>query len=213
EDDTPPPQATRANESTPDSNLNKKPIIEEISSSATAGVPKSFQKAKEERETRTTRIIGGGIFKKDGSNSDSIFKPRTVVEVSDNPVLSSTLKRTTADVQQNSKPPNNSFEFQRRWNTSSDAHQKWTTLHSLSPESLPNFFKSSLEPSLIGSILEVILHMVTSRSVDATEAARYLKGLGQIPRFNALILFLDPKEKASATRLLQMVGEQVGWTV
>ncbi|KAG8847971.1 RNA polymerase II-associated protein 3 [Serendipita sp. 411] len=192
---------------------NKKPLIEEISPSTNASTFKSFHQVKEERETRITRIVGGGILKKDGSNMATIFEPRAIVHASESTNSDVASQPILSVAEQPSKPPTNSFEFQRKWNSTDDLYKKWLVLQSLSPETLPNFFKSSLEPPLLGSILEVILHVVTGGSVASTEVASYLKGLGRIPRFDTLILFLSPKEKSSTANLLQLVGENVGWRI
>ncbi|KAG8774408.1 hypothetical protein FRC15_001312 [Serendipita sp. 397] len=213
EDEIPASQTSKPEEKPFSPSSNKKPLIEEISPSTNASTLKSFHQVKEERETRKTRIVGGGILKKDGSNAATIFEPRASVHASESTNSHVASEPMLSVAEQPSKSPTNSFEFQRKWNSTDDIYKKWLILQSLSPNTLPSFFKSSLEPPLLGSILDVILHVVTGGSVASTEAASYLKGLGRIPRFDTLILFLSPKEKSSTANLLQLVGENVGWRI
>jgi hypothetical protein len=114
---------------------SKRPLIEELpdptpeSVRPSPPVIKSFQQAKEERSTRATKTIGGGIFKRDGSNSDDVFRAKktTITASSSPPAIHSNGNTTTASAPM--AKPANSFEFQRRWQAESTSDAKWAILH------------------------------------------------------------------------------------
>lgn len=113
----------------------KGPLIEEISDSTPAPEsntpPKTFQQAKQERETRGPRKVGGGILKRDGSHSAAIFTPKVAI-----PVEAATPPPDPVLVE--SKPVNglgkaqakstNAFEFQRQWQSDTDNEARWSLL-------------------------------------------------------------------------------------
>lgn len=113
---------------------SKRPLIEELpdptpeSVRPSSPVIKSFQQAKEERSTRVTKTIGGGIFKRDGSNSDDVFRAKKTTTTTSSPPVIHTNGNTSIGSTPVPKPAN-SFEFQRRWQSEPTSDAKWAILH------------------------------------------------------------------------------------
>ena len=124
------------------STKRKGPLIEELPDPTAVPEsntpPKTFQQAKQERETRGPRKVGGGILKRDGSHSAAIFTPKVTVPV-EVPV-------TPLDPAVESKPVNgsgkpkrapanftNAFEFQRQWQSYTDNEARWSVLQVSDP--------------------------------------------------------------------------------
>lgn len=117
--------------------VRKGPLIEEIPdptpASESNGPPKTFQQAKQKRETRGPRKVGGGILKRDGSHSDAIFAPKALVpeEVG---TSSSGLAEEAQPVngsgksKQSHPKPTNAFEFQRQWQADPASTARWSIL-------------------------------------------------------------------------------------
>lgn len=222
------------------STTRKGPLIEEIpiaspTTSSTEVPPataKTFQKAKQERASRT---VGGGIMKRDGSHSSNIFTPKAVVPSSTKPAsatspsidseaASKLVNGSGAGAKQQFPKPTNAFEFQRQWHSETDHNSRWSilqvrslwqavSLHKLidylrktiPPENLPTFFKNSMEPPLLASIIAV-LYTIASHSSDARGlAASYLHYTRKIARFETLILFFSDVEQKTMENLSGLV--------
>ncbi|CAG7852200.1 SubName: Full=Uncharacterized protein {ECO:0000313/EMBL:CCA67660.1} [Serendipita indica DSM 11827] len=201
--------------STQPSSVNKDaPIIEIISegvSKESSNPPKSFQQAKQERSSRV-KAVGGGIFKRDGTHSASIFEPKDVTsKPSGNtpPEVESPIVTPSPAPQE---PPRNAFEFSIQWNSAVDDKAKWKILKSVAPQTLPTLFRTSLEPQLLGGILQILLYG-SANGGEKRDITQYLTYLGQIPRFASLALFLSQSEKDAARKIISWVGESVGWKV
>jgi hypothetical protein len=78
------------------------------------------------------------------------------------------------------------------------------------PSSIPSFCKTSLEPALLVSILEVFLIVLSSLPAveEKAQIREYLDGLAKVPRFPTLVLFLSGKEKAMTKEMWRKLGEQ-----
>jgi len=76
------------------------------------------------------------------------------------------------------------------------------------PSTIPSFCKTSLEPPLLNSILEVFLVVLSSLPTkeDEVKIREYMENMAQIPRFSTLILFLTSKEKAIAKEVWRKLG-------
>jgi hypothetical protein len=115
---------------------DNKPLIEEIISPAVSSSkpsPSSFQQAKQDRAQRTLKTVGGGFMKRDGTTPDTVFKPKTTIEVKQ-----SETTQPSADINRSEEPmpslistqpkPANAFEFQRQWQRFQAPHDRWVIL-------------------------------------------------------------------------------------
>lgn len=75
---------------------------------------------------------------------------------------------------------------------------------------MPSFCKTSLEPTLLVSILEVFLVVLSSQPMadDTNRIREYMDGLAKVPRFSTLVMFLSGKEKAIAKEVWRKLGVQ-----
>jgi hypothetical protein len=77
------------------------------------------------------------------------------------------------------------------------------------PSALPTFFKTSLEPAMLVSILEMFREVV--RAADRKSAVRdYLEYFARVSRFETVVLFLSRGEKDVARGVLESVGVSKG---
>ncbi|PVF94639.1 hypothetical protein CPB86DRAFT_788868 [Serendipita vermifera] len=198
-----------------------KPLIEEIRSPSVANSkpsPPSFQQAKQDRAQRTYKTVGGGFIKRDGTTPDAVFKPKTIIEVANTETI-----QTSPEPEENKEPiqsrlynqpkPANAFEFQRQWQRFQNLDDRWAILQSISPESLPGFFKTSLESQLLASILSVLLHSLTNNLTAKDTVVNYLRNIARIPRFDSMILFFSASEKDTVRQLLNRTDSPVSWKV
>lgn len=75
---------------------------------------------------------------------------------------------------------------------------------------MPSFCKSSLEPTLLVSILEVFLVVLSSQPTadNKTHIREYMDNLAKVSRFPTLVLFLSGTEKAIAKEVWRKLGVQ-----
>ncbi len=76
-------------------------------------------------------------------------------------------------------------------------------LKSVPPAQLPALFKTSLEPSLLASILETFLN---TSNENSDIVVGYLEALSKVPRLSTIILFLSEGERTVLRRLVEKVG-------
>lgn len=198
----------------------KTPLIQELpdppnstpSNPPQPTAPKSFQQAKEERLNRGVRTVGGGIMKRDGSHSNSIFVPKTVVSPSSEPTSatkpaseSSTANGSKTSQPKNRSKPTNAFEFQRQWQADTDNESRWSVLQSIPPESLAIFFKNSMEPPLLASVFTALYTTVSQNPTTRDLVAAYTQNMKKIPRFDTLTLFFSDSEQKTMRQLTDLV--------
>jgi hypothetical protein len=69
-------------------------------------------------------------------------------------------------------------------------------LQAVPPESLPAFFKNSMEPPLLSSIFTVLHGTITQKLATKELVAAYLQNMRKIPRFDTItLLFSDAEQK------------------
>jgi len=105
--------------------------------------------------------------------------------------------------------PSTLFDFNRTWNSLSSCEERWQYFSTIEPSTLPKLCQTSLDPSLLASILEAILD-VLSVSGDVSKIKErmlaYLDGFSKVPRFETVVLFLSEKEKQRAKQVLELLG-------
>lgn len=82
---------------------------------------------------------------------------------------------------------------------------------SIPPASIPSMCKSSLDPALLISIIDVFIDVVKANAVDQATAdiiRDYLMGFENVPRFGTVLLFLSEKEKARIREIWMLLGAQ-----
>ncbi len=85
------------------------------------------------------------------------------------------------------------------------------TAQSIPPENIPSMCKSSLEPVLLISIIDVFIEVLKANvgdhaTVDAVKA--YLTGFENAPRFSTILLFLSEKEKVRVRDVWKCLGTE-----
>lgn len=71
--------------------------------------------------------------------------------------------------------------------------------------------KSSLEPALFVSIIDVFVDVVKANAGDpviADTVKAYLMGFERVPRFSTVLLFLSEKEKARVRDAWRLLGAE-----
>jgi hypothetical protein len=160
--------------------------------------PSTFQEAKQARSSK----VGGGIFRSSGSHT--IFKSQpTSVPAPTQPLSTPdpastsqpTLPKSVASPISNTAPIT-LFSFTRQWESLSTDKERWTFLHStLSPESLPAFFQTSLDPALLTSFLSTFLSTLKSSTAVCPQIKDYMIHLSRVPRFSTILMFMSKDEK------------------
>ncbi|KAF8817206.1 hypothetical protein BYT27DRAFT_7153875 [Phlegmacium glaucopus] len=181
--------------------------------------PNSFKDAKHARESAKPSRVGGGIFRASGSNT--IFAPRengnpTSADPpkSDSSTSSLSTGLSAEDDYKTAytpapKAPNTLFDFVKSWGSLRSVEEKWQLINSISPNHFPALCKTSLEPSMLVSIIENFLSILDVKDGDAqvkTVIREYMENFARIPRFNTLVLFLSKSEKVLAKNVLTAVG-------
>jgi Potential Monad-binding region of RPAP3 len=210
----------------------KGPLIEEIPDPTPTPEsntpPKTFQQAKQERETRGPRKVGGGILKRDGSHSAAIFAPKVEVPIEaatppPDPVVESKPVKGSGQPKKAPIKTTNAFEFQRHWQSDTDNEARWSllqasdsyfgcnvmshsVLQTVHPESLPAFFKNSMEPPLLSSIFAVLHGAITQKLASKESVGAYLQNMRKIPRFDMLTLLFSDAEHKTVQDLNNLVG-------
>jgi hypothetical protein len=73
---------------------------------------------------------------------------------------------------------------------------------------MPALCKTSLEPPLLDSILEVFLVVLSSlpSEEEKRKVREYMDGLARVSRFETLVMFLSGREKAVAMEVWRRLG-------
>jgi RNA polymerase II-associated protein 3 len=78
-------------------------------------------------------------------------------------------------------------------------------LQNIPPSGLPVFFKASLEPAMLVSILE-LFRQVGNDPGRKGVIRQYLNSFARVSRFETVVLFLSQKEKAIARDVWENLG-------
>ncbi|KAG5653657.1 hypothetical protein H0H81_011617 [Sphagnurus paluster] len=168
--------------------------------------PRSFKDAKQARETVKPSRVGGGIFRASGEST--VFPTR--ISPTTTPENSMTLS-TNGIEQLNpvspAKAPTTCFEFSRAWEAAGTLEERWGIALSTRPGSLPALFKTSLEPSLLASILGVFQTVLATGDRSAGASVReYMDAFAHVERFETVVLFLSRAEKSVAKGVWESLG-------
>jgi hypothetical protein len=79
-------------------------------------------------------------------------------------------------------------------------------LQAIPPESLPAFFKNSMEPPLLSSIFTVLHGAVTQKLASKELVGAYLQNMRSIPRFDTLTLLFSDSEQKTVRDLNSLIG-------
>ncbi|KAF9496836.1 TPR-like protein [Pleurotus eryngii] len=147
----------------------------------------SFKEAKRARDSIKPSRMGGGIFRPTGKHT--VFT-HVGPSVNDSP-----------------KPTMSLFDFSRAMHSLSTASDNWQLLlDNIPPSTLPQLFKTSLEPPLLVSIFEMFQSIESQSSEVIAQIRQYLDAFVQVPRLSTIILFLTKAEK----ELIRGVCEKCG---
>ncbi|KAJ3559313.1 hypothetical protein NM688_g424 [Phlebia brevispora] len=107
------------------------------------------------------------------------------------------------------------FDFNRSWNSLNTFQERWKLLvDNVPPAALPTLFKTSLEASLLTSLLKTFDDMLKSHgsSLELQAAIRgYMLNFTRVARFSTVILLMDRKERSVATAVWGRISSsQVG---
>ncbi|KAF9005444.1 hypothetical protein BDQ17DRAFT_1353102 [Cyathus striatus] len=211
--------------------------IPSISPESFQGTPKStnFKDAKQSRNSTKPSRVGGGIFRSSGNNTlftprDGSFdpSPMDIIEPEKSQKLTSGARsspsfRDTMSGYSQTQPPQPSatsqkrptkapttlFDFIREWSFTQSYDEKWNLICSIPPAKFPTMCKSSLEPTMLVSILEAFLGILNERGNEGDiiqTIKEYMERIAHVPRFPTLAMFLSPKEKEVASQIFNKVG-------
>ncbi|KAI3621322.1 rna polymerase ii-associated protein 3 [Moniliophthora roreri] len=165
---------------------------------ATAATPpKTFQDAKRAREeTKPSTRVGGGIFRASGKNT--LFNSKEGSMVSSPPAPKPNVKTSA-----------NLFEFTKAWGSSNSSVERFQLIKNVEPSTYPSFFKTSLEPSLLISIVQTFLDILSSVSHSDAKSlvTRSMEGFLHVPRISTIALFLSGTEKDLVKRVLEKLDD------
>ncbi|KAF8636231.1 hypothetical protein AX17_003717 [Amanita inopinata Kibby_2008] len=196
---------------------------EEPTPTPTPTLTSSFKEAKQARDQVKAGRVGGGIFR---ANGESKVVPVRDASGMPQPTTTTTTatkkkekekgkgKEKTGEEKSTKYPATMSmFNFTKAWEGSvASTEDRWKLITSIPPESIQSMCKSSLEPSLFISIIDVFLHILKSQSnTELGELVkRYLEGFSRVPRFSTVLLFLSGEEKGRVREVWRMVGADGG---
>ncbi|KDR82368.1 hypothetical protein GALMADRAFT_237649 [Galerina marginata CBS 339.88] len=141
-------------------------------------------------------------------------------------------KKKNKTVQAVPPPPGTYFEFARTWDRLGTPEERWGYINTIPPAHFPTLCKTSLEPTMLVSVLETFLVILTPSSSSSssptsadgdsetetetetghrnprtqTQIKAYLTNFAHIPRFGTLVLFLSRKEKEVARGVWEALG-------
>ncbi|KAK0222015.1 hypothetical protein IW262DRAFT_1377548 [Armillaria fumosa] len=175
----------------------------------TSSTPQAtFKEAKRSRDDLKTSRVGGGIFRSNGSNT--IFPTREVIMPKSNNTKTAPSHSMESDVSTSipSKAPSipvpkSLYDLTKAWDMHRSSEERFQIITGVPPAQLPALFKTSLEPSLLASILETFLN---ASSEDSGVVVGYLEALSKVPRLGTIILFLSEGERTVLRRLVEKVG-------
>ncbi|XP_066152253.1 RNA polymerase II-associated protein 3 isoform X2 [Euwallacea fornicatus] len=101
--------------------------------------------------------------------------------------------------------PKTSVQFYSMWKTLKTADNKYEYLKLIEPNEIPKLFKESLDSTVFSSILEVLSNGFVANGDDVYG---FLYHLTQVPRFSALTMFMDSKDKDCLWELIHYLREK-----
>ncbi|KAK0244398.1 hypothetical protein EDD85DRAFT_807910 [Armillaria nabsnona] len=175
----------------------------------TSSTPQAtFKEAKRSRDDVKTTRVGGGIFRSNGSNT--IFPTREVIVPKSNDTKATPSHPVEHDVPAYTPPkapsvpvPTSLYNLTKAWDVHRSSEERFQIITSVPPARLPALFKTSLEPSLLASILETFLN---TSNENSDVVVGYLEALSKVPRLGTIILFLSEGERTVLRRLVEKVG-------
>lgn len=194
-------------------------------SSSPPAKPSTFREAKQARDSsKPSRAAGGGIFR--GSGEHVIFgnkergngssppapAPSVTAGASGTAKLDESAAKipTAASTSVTSeRSPLTLFAFTRKWESAKSDDDRWCLLSQIPPSSLPYLFQTSLEPSLLASMLATFLHVLRSPNANQQvkeDVKQYMSSLSRVPRFNFVLMLLSRSEKDTARQVWSEVG-------
>ncbi|KAB2006000.1 hypothetical protein ES319_D11G310200v1 [Gossypium barbadense] len=107
--------------------------------------------------------------------------------------------RAMAEAAKSISPPNTAYQFEVSWRAlSGDRSLQAHLLKVTSPSALPQIFKNAMSASMLVDIVKCV---ATFFREDVDLAIKYLENLTKVPRFDMLILFLSPTDKADLLKV------------
>ncbi|XP_039048808.1 RNA polymerase II-associated protein 3-like isoform X1 [Hibiscus syriacus] len=107
--------------------------------------------------------------------------------------------RAMTDAAKNISPPSTAYQFEASWKAlSGDSSLQAHLLKVTSPTALPHIFKNALSASMLVDIVKCV---ATFFREEMDLAIKYLENLTKVPRFDMLVLFLSPKDKADLLKV------------
>ncbi|KAH9019786.1 hypothetical protein EDB84DRAFT_1565920 [Lactarius hengduanensis] len=82
----------------------------------------------------------------------------------------------------------------------SDTAARWTLLNTVPPSSLPTFFRASLEPALLASLIPVL-----AAAAPPATAREFMCALTRVPRFQTVARFLSASERSAARAVWEAI--------
>ncbi|TDL23198.1 hypothetical protein BD410DRAFT_787515 [Rickenella mellea] len=195
------------------------------STSSVASPRVAASKAPEVPSDRPKPKVGGGIFRRTG-NHTVVQSPKE----DNNAKLSksaddTTVKQSTSahlesaslvSVSVAPKSPMTLFSFRRAWEAHDDPTDRWNLIQKIQPTYLPTLFQTSLEPTLLVSIVETFQSLVSAEDAsdeDKEMVNDYMKWFAKIPRFETVVLFLSSREKSLVRSVCMATGGKVSWGI
>ncbi|KAE8675447.1 Tetratricopeptide repeat (TPR)-like superfamily protein, putative isoform 2 [Hibiscus syriacus] len=107
--------------------------------------------------------------------------------------------RAMTDAAKNVSPPNTAYQFEVSWKAlSGDSSLQAHLLKVTSPTALPHIFKNAMSASMLVDIVKCV---ATFFREEIDLAIKYLENLTKVPRFDMLVLFLSPTDKADLLKV------------
>jgi len=100
------------------------------------------------------------------------------------------------------------FAFSKSWESSSSSQDRWELLLTVPPHVMPSLFKTSLEASMLVSLLRVFVDKLQSPNVTAGEKlliSSYMGSLPRVARFKTVTLFFSPQERKQVTDIFELL--------
>ncbi|KAH7913442.1 hypothetical protein BJ138DRAFT_634850 [Hygrophoropsis aurantiaca] len=168
---------------------------------------RSFIDAKKVRESAKPPRVVGGIFRPSGQHTIITQQQNlTSVSPSDKDVHSSATTPPGGNVASSSEkstrsvqPPVNLFQFTRSWEMLDSNESRWELISGIKPSLIPQIFQTSLEPSLLVSILYAFRHILDRGQIGESsiyaDIWSYMESFQKVQRFGTVLLLMSKNEK------------------
>ncbi|KAK0464701.1 TPR-like protein, partial [Desarmillaria tabescens] len=169
----------------------------------------TFKEAKRSRDDVKTSRVGGGIFRSNGPNTifptKQVTIPKSDVTAAPPPPVKHDVPASTSPKALSVPAPTTLYDLTKAWDVHRSSEERFQIITNVPSAQLPAFFKTSLEPSLLASILEIFLN-VSNEERNTSIVVEYLEALSKVPRLGTMILFLSEGERMVLRRLVERVG-------